>query len=423
MNQVFVRNLVVLFGSVLIIGLGVSTVYRSGPHRFGSVTWGSEAHRTDFTVYQQAGKAVLDGTNIYEAHNIRDWYYMYLPVFAVAMVPFALLSVFWASLLWYLLSVLMIGHAVYLSVQLARRILPKTELSNFWLYTLTMLLVLRATLSGITRGQASLLVTYLVVISVWLYVQRREWFAGFCLAGSIVLKIFPALLVLYFLAKRRYRMVVATGVWLVVLIWIAPSCIFGVRGNNALLRQWVTTIALPANKPEQAANNVRYGQMINPRLDRNQSVQAVFIRWLAGSTTETADPSREALARRVAVVVNLCLLLITAWGCRRGRAEEDRPETTLQLCVIVLLMLFLSPVSWNHNYTLLVLPLAVAVAASTDASGGSSRTVFGVALAFFLILILLSLVVKPLYVFGALLWSALTIWAAFVWKLNRPQTS
>lgn len=211
-------------------------------------------------------------------------------------------------------------------------------------------------------------------------------------------------------------MVVATGVWLVVMVLIVPGCVFGVHGDNALLRQWLTTIALPANTPERAAGNVRYGQMINPRLDRNQSVQAVLIRWFSGSTTETAVPAREPLARRVAAAVNLYLLLVTVWACRRGKGEGDRRETLFQLCAIMLLMLFLSPVSWNHNYTLLVLPLAVGVA--TGATDGATARVFRATLAFFLILILVSLIVKPLYVFGALLWSALAIWAAFVGELK-----
>ena len=94
---------ILLFACALFIGLGCSTVYRSSI---------SSAHRTDFTVYTSAAQAVLDGTPLYKAHNPRDWYYMYLPIFAVVMVPFALPGTFVASLLWYLISVFMLGHSV-----------------------------------------------------------------------------------------------------------------------------------------------------------------------------------------------------------------------------------------------------------------------------------------------------------------------
>jgi len=142
---------VVFVGLVLFIALGVSTVYRAGPHCFGGKTWGSKVHRSDFTVYRASGQAVLDGTNIYDAHNVRDWYYMYLPVFSLAMVPFALLNQFWASLLWYLLSVLMLWQTVYVSVRLVRRYVPDCRIGSFWLYSLTLLMVLWPAMSGLAR--------------------------------------------------------------------------------------------------------------------------------------------------------------------------------------------------------------------------------------------------------------------------------
>src|SRR5437870_5028087 len=96
--------------------MGVSTVFRSGPHSFGGRTWGSPVHRCDLSVFTAAGRAVLDGTDIYEAHNVRGWYYIAPPLLAIAMVPLAKLPMFWASLTWYLLSVAMIAAAVRMCV-------------------------------------------------------------------------------------------------------------------------------------------------------------------------------------------------------------------------------------------------------------------------------------------------------------------
>ena len=95
----------------VICRIGISTVYRAGPHTFGGKPWGSRVHRTDFTVETAAGAAVLNGTDIYEAHNVRGWYYIYPPLYAIVMVPFALMSTFWAALAWYLLSVIFVARA------------------------------------------------------------------------------------------------------------------------------------------------------------------------------------------------------------------------------------------------------------------------------------------------------------------------
>jgi hypothetical protein len=404
----WLRPLLLGITLIAIVVLGISTVFRAGPYRIGGKRWGSEAHRTDFTVYREAGRAVLDGTNVYEAHNIRGWYFMYLPIFAVAMVPFALVSTFGAVLVWYVLSVLMLGHTVHLSGRLARRLFPGCQLADIWLYAATVLLVLVPVVSGISRGQASLLVTYLVTLAVTLYFQRRPVLASLCLAGSIVMKVFPALLVVYFLVKRQWTMLAATAVWLVLLVWLIPACVFGMRGNQALLREWATTIALPATAPDQAAGNTRYSQMISPYIDRNQSVQAVTIRWLVGPGKDRVDTGREQLARRVATVINLGLLLVSAWACARGRAETDQPTTLLQQCVIILLMLFLSPVSWSHNYTVLALPAAVIIAAS-----GKYRAC-RVALIVFVAASLLDLAVPLFHVRGALLAGTVGLWVALV---------
>lgn len=404
------KGFVVVLGVGLVVGLGFNTVNRA--------VW-SPYHSTDLTVYLEAGKAVLDGTNIYEAHNVRGWYYLYLPIFAILMVPFALMNVFWASVLWYSISVLILLQAVRVSVRLARGAFPTCRLEDFWLCALTALLVLWPLWLGITRGQVSVLVTFLVTIGVSLYMNGRKWLAGLCLAGSIVVKVAPALLVVYFLGKRRFGIVASTAAWLVVLTAIIPSGVYGVQRNQELVAQWVRKIARPANAPEQARHNVLYSQAMNPRLVSNQSVHAVVFRWLAGQTESTAIPEREPLARRMAMAVNAALLVMCAWACCQGNAGDDKRRTVLELCSVVPLILFLSPVSWNHNYVLLMLPLAVGVAIAFSDASVNSRGALRIGLIAYALCVLLALTMRPLRVLGPLLWGALALWAAFVCVLRR----
>jgi hypothetical protein len=302
---------------------------------------------------------------------------------------------------------------VRVSVRLVRRFFPACRFDDFWIFFLTLLLILWPCMSGLARGQASLLVMYLVTMSVALAVANRHWLSGLCLAGSIVMKIFPGLLLIYYLARRRFAVAGATLVWLFVLIVAAPSAVFGVAGNNALLRQWVTTIALPANTPEEAEKNVRYDQMINPGVARNQSVQAVMIRMLAGKTRESGVTPREGLARHLALAINAVLVLVSIWACAKGAAPA---RTLVECCVVILLMLFLAPVSWSHNFSLLAAPLAVCIAL---AAGEQARG-YRVGLGAFFVLSTLSLVVKPVNVLGGLLWGTVAIWLSLVAYLWKP---
>ena len=402
-----------LFGIAiaLVIGLGISTVYRSGPHTIFNHSWGSITHRTDFTVYQEAGRAVLDKTNIYEAHNQRGWYYMYLPVVAVAMLPFALLNVFWASLLWYLLSVAAVVHGIWLSVRLARRFWPNCRIADHWIGALVALLILLPTMSGLTRGQASVFLTYCILAGVWFYMRQRTWLAGLCFAGGVVLKVFPVLLLLYFLAKRRWKMATTMSVWLLVLVLVVPSAVFGGRSNYKLLRQWVTTVALPANQPDPAMSNIRYKDMIDPHIPRNQSVQAVIIRCFAGSTATNTEPRHELCARHLALGINLGLLIVSAIACARGNGLPDQRKTLWQLCVIILAMLVVSPVAWSHNYSLLILPLTLAIAVAF--TNEKSSFAYQVGIVCFAAGVIMSLV-PVLLTFGVLLFASLVLWGVLV---------
>ena len=51
-----------------------------------------EEHRTDLTVYTEAGAAFFDGRKPYEVANPRGWTYLYPPLFALLLGPLASLA-------------------------------------------------------------------------------------------------------------------------------------------------------------------------------------------------------------------------------------------------------------------------------------------------------------------------------------------
>jgi glycosyl transferase family 87 len=404
------RYALIAAAALLFIGLGYSTLYRAAfsPH-----------HRTDFTVYTAAGKAVVNGTNIYEAHNIRGWYYMYLPVFAVVMVPFAMMSTFWASFLWYLMSVAALVHGFVLSIRLVRRAFPEMRMQNDWLCALSCLLVLPPLLSGVARGQASVMIMYLMILGIWFYYEKRPWLSGIAFAGAIVLKIFPALLVLYFLIQRRFRFAVATAVWLLLLVIVIPSAVFGPAKNLKLLRRWNTTVAVPANKGvQEAVSRARYDQMIDPRNRRNQSTRAVIIRTASGREVDIEDENEE-IARPIALVANAFFFLMTTWVCFLDLSADSMRRSLFKISAVILLMLMISPVTWNHNFVLLLLPLVVAIAAWRSARE-SDTALFGWALVGYGIGIGLSPVDLFGY-FGSAFWGTVLLWSAFVRALLKDR--
>jgi hypothetical protein len=407
------KRIFILSVLVTAVVLGIMTVRRAAF---------SPYHNCDFTVYTAAGRAVLEGTDIYQAHNVRGWYYMYLPVFAAAMTGFALLPIGWAALVWYLLSIGMLAQTLHLSAVLARRF-PETSLSVFWLRGLVLLLVLLPALSGIALGQSSVLIAYLVAAGVYLHFRGRDWLSGLCLAGAIVIKVFPALLLVYLLARGRLRAAAATLLWLVVLLWAIPGAVFGVARNQALLEEWAETIALPAGLPESAQGNVRYGQMIDPATARNQSLQAVLFRWFAAPANGSAAPGTTWLSQGLALAIGGLFLAATAlalWKC----GSRVGPERALvETSAVVLLMLFLCPVAWHHNYTVALLPLSVALAVWGSPHLREARPALAAALLGFAVASFLEEPFPWLEERGVLFWGGVVLWAALIRVLFSPSLS
>src|SRR5258708_19302962 len=62
------------------------------------------AHKTDLTVYTEAGAAFFDGRNPYDVSNPRGWRYLYPPLLAILMAPLAALDSQWQAGAWDVLS-------------------------------------------------------------------------------------------------------------------------------------------------------------------------------------------------------------------------------------------------------------------------------------------------------------------------------
>ena len=184
----------------LIVGLGVNTVYRAA-------IW--PIQRTDFTVYQLAGQAVLDGADIYQVRNVRGWAYVSPPPFAILMTPFALLSVFWGALIWYLISVALIIWALVMCVRTVRSAFS-VDGHLLILLIVPIVLLLVWFMSGLTRGQASVLLMWLVLAAFCWHWEGNELRGGACLAGAVLLKVFPIVLLGYFVWSRKWKFLFAT---------------------------------------------------------------------------------------------------------------------------------------------------------------------------------------------------------------------
>ncbi len=135
-------------------------------------------HRTDLTVFTEAGAAFFDGRDPYEVTNPRGWMYLYPPLFAILMAPLHALPPQWQGVLWSFLSLAMAWGCYRETI----RLLGHARISEFtsgsdagktfrWIRVATVTAILFPTLDCLQRGQVGILILYLLLLGLRLVLE------------------------------------------------------------------------------------------------------------------------------------------------------------------------------------------------------------------------------------------------------------
>jgi hypothetical protein len=406
---------------VWIVGLGISTVYRAGPYQVGadksglqelsrwekrlgfsldqngSKFWGSHVHRTDFSIYTAVGRAIIDGTDIYEAENIRGWHYNNAPVFGLLFVPFAVMPLFWAALIWYVLSAAMVIAAIIFCVRMVQQ--DSVAMGEpFWLYVIPPVLLIWPLMSALARGQMTPFMFALVMAGLYCQWRGREWLGGSVLAGAILMKIFPVLLLPYFVWRKRWRFVLATLLAVVLGALVVPAAALGWNTNVKYLQEWGSILQRPMFEQERSEDS-RFGELSSPDLVRNQSLQAVLKRITKSSS-----------ARWFAAAIGLAMVAAMIAVALQVREKNQ----LLMLSTVIVWAVLMSPVSWSHYFMLLMLPVAAATWMAILEQDVSTRRVAVITLVGFGVLALSSAGSRALQVYGPICWGTMVLWGGLL---------
>lgn len=231
-------------------------------------------HKTDFTVYTEAGAAFFDGRDPYTVTNPRGWGYLYLPLFAMLMAPLHALPPTVGCTVWFFISLATLAGCYFETVWIARACIPRGSLARGnllpdWLVWGALLTTALPVFNCLQRGQIGVLKLYLLLAGFRLVLEQgsrwRMFLAGVVLALSIALKITPALPVglLWFeqlLAARR-RLAPADAVprarigiggtvaGLLLAILIVPAALVGWNANLRHLGDWWELVGDKAHRP------------------------------------------------------------------------------------------------------------------------------------------------------------------------------
>jgi hypothetical protein len=270
----------------------------------------------DFDVYRTAAHRALAGEPLYRASD-GHYQFKYLPAFALAMAPFALVDLEAAKVIWFGLSAGLLTAFVRWSV----RGLPERRRPERILLWLTVLFMAKFYAHELTLGQTNILLGALLVGALLAVQVDLPNLAGVLIGAAAFVKPY-ALLLMPWLAFTYGFTAVLSGIGVLGFGLVLPALVYGWSGNVDLLVAWFKAVTGTTEGNLLGADNV--------------SLAAMWAKWLG------IGPPATALAT---ITTGAILgLVATVWVRRQQIANPDYLEFALLMLVVPLL----SPQGWDY---------------------------------------------------------------------------
>jgi len=264
----------------------------------------------------------------------------YLPAVPALLAPLTAGGQVSAAILWALAQVAALAYC--LLVLWRWRAAEGNAQSAAKDFVLLLVLAAYAIYEAARFNQLSFFVLALVLAGVAAWERRRPW-AGVWLAAATVLKLLPAVFVVWLILKRAWRALAAYVVAITVLSAAPCLVAFGPARTTTYYRQWwdYNVAGMLATGPDA------HGLRGHFRDHRNQSILAVV-----GRLCERGHPYgvRHALlsldevtARRLAQVISAALALALVLSTGASAAQRSIPALRAEVSVYLLAMLVFSP--------------------------------------------------------------------------------
>lgn len=282
----------------------------------GVFQWKIQSHMVDFGVYRQAAERASRAEPLYRDSD-GHYQFKYLPAFAVATIPFAIANEDLAKVIWFAISV----GALTLLFRWSALFVPGRRRGLPVLIGLALVFLAKFLLHELLLGQVNLVFGLLVLAAVGALQSELPAAAGVLIGGAIAVKPYGVLFAPWLLVSAPRRATVALAIT-VVIILLAPSALYGVGGNIALLGDWWRTVT------STTAPNL---------LDTdNISFAAMWAKWIG--------PGRAATLLAAITGTAGLTLVADAWWRRKDADEPDYLEAAALLVLVPLL----SPQGWDY---------------------------------------------------------------------------
>jgi hypothetical protein len=207
--------------------------------------------------------------------------------------------------------------------------------------------------NSLREGNTTHFVLLLMVAALLLWRAGAGYCAGLLLGLCALLKLPLMLIGLYFLFRRRWR-VVAGGASMIGGAVLLSLAVFGIETNIGWYRHCIE----PFMGGVMPAFNV---QSVDGFLMRLETGPARLMDWNA-----LAAPLWHKIVRNIVLSAMFILAFVAVYrggsgnaAFRDGGARDGGEREVLEFSIVLVLAVVTSPLSWSHYYLLLLLPWAL----------------------------------------------------------------
>lgn len=302
-------------GWPLLVAAFASTIYVARIHK----------EMVDFEVYRQAAQRALQAENLYRPED-GHYRYKYLPPFAFAMAPFAVVEDRLARLAWYAISFGLLCAFIRWSAQAV----PERRVRTGMLMACAIVLVGRFYGRELNLGQTNILFAFTLMGALLAAEAGARRLAGVLIAVGVFVKPYALILVPWlWLAAGVSGVVTFVAVLLIGLA--LPAVAYGWTGNLDQIAGWYRTVTGTNAENLLAKENISFATL--------------WAKWIG------VGP----LAARLGVVTSAAALLTA--GVALAKRRTVREPAYLEFGLLMLLIPLVSPQGWD--YVLLIATPAV----------------------------------------------------------------
>lgn len=275
----------------------------------------------DFQVLFLSAKDFLSGLNFYQNKAIFTGV-GYPPLTLLFYTPLALFSYPVAQTLFFVLNLVLVVATVYLSF----KIIGQKPKPWQYLLALTLTLISFPTKFTLGMGQNNLISLFLIPVSFYAYKKDKTTWAGIFLGFSISLKTIFGFFLLFYLIKKKYKVLIYACITIAVLFLI--SILIGGFGLYGYYLKNVIPPLLNLTGREIYYNQGLMGFI--SRLTSDNNLRKIF--WETGS---------------------FFLVALTSFKTLKTKNEN------LAFSLFIICLLLIDSLSWQHHFVWLIFPFIV----------------------------------------------------------------